>query len=124
MATKICDTEYPGLQLEAQLCFKLYSAYSRFFGRFDRLLRAHNLNFTEYIILLTVWDEGPVEATLESLELRPTLNSARPGFLCDSGLPEADWKMLGAQLDKMSDALAQIGLEGFDFAASAVRRDT
>ncbi len=165
MATSICKTNYPGLRLEAQLCFKLHSATSRFFGRFDRLLRAHGLTFTEYIILLMVWEEGPVdetavaerlrldpytieegmvnlerqrrisrsensdelgnrvvEATRDSYALQPELNAAREGFLCDSGLPEGDWRALGVQLDKMSEALAQMDLDRLDRGTAAVEK--
>ncbi len=162
MSSKTCSTKYPGLQIDEQLCLKLHRASNRFYGRYDRLLRSHGLTFSEYIVLVVVWERGPVSegelarqlqfdpytledtmlslerrrliqrhadpgresyamvvATPASFELQPALEAARAQFLCDSGLPDADWRALGALLDKMSAALAGMELDHLDVAAAA-----
>lgn len=45
---------------ERQLCFLLHRCSSRFTGRWDRFLRRHNLTYTEYIVLLAVWESAPL----------------------------------------------------------------
>ena len=60
MSSKTCSTKYPGLQIDEQLCLKLHRASNRFYGRYDRLLRSHGLTFSEYIVLVVVWERGPV----------------------------------------------------------------
>ena len=67
------------LLVERQLCFLLHRNTSRFVGRWDRFLRRYNLTYTEYLVLLALWERSPTsDAALGTrLQLDPyTLEDA------------------------------------------------
>jgi DNA-binding MarR family transcriptional regulator len=44
-------------KLEQQLCFEVYKASSNFTKMYARVLEPFNLTFTQYLVLLVLWDE-------------------------------------------------------------------
>jgi len=53
------------LKLENQLCFPLYACARRAIGRYTPYLKPLNLTYTQYIVLLVLWEEK--EATVREL---------------------------------------------------------
>ena len=53
------------LKLENQLCFPLYACARRVIGRYTPYLKPLNLTYTQYIVLLVLWEEK--EATVREL---------------------------------------------------------
>jgi len=49
---------YPQLMLEAQLCFPLYSAARRVVNYYTPYLKPLGLTYTQYIVLLCLWEYG------------------------------------------------------------------
>ncbi|MBQ1721133.1 MAG: hypothetical protein II020_04340, partial [Lachnospiraceae bacterium] len=50
-------TRYDCLKLENQLCFPLYACARRVIGRYTPYLKPLNLTYTQYIVLLVLWEE-------------------------------------------------------------------
>jgi len=44
-------------KLEQQLCFEVYKASSNFTKMYARVLEPFNLTFTQYLVLLVLWEE-------------------------------------------------------------------
>ncbi len=89
----------PELAVDRQLCFLLHRNTARFIGRWDRFLRSYKLTFTEYIVLLAVWERWPVSENalavrlqLDPFTLEDALASLERGRLLmrseDIGIPE------------------------------------
>ena len=53
------------LKLENQLCFPLYACARRVIGRYTPYLKPLNLTYTQFIVLLVLWEEK--EATVREL---------------------------------------------------------
>jgi DNA-binding MarR family transcriptional regulator len=58
------------LAVDRQLCFLLHRNTARFIGRWDRFLRSYNLTFTEYLVLLAVWERWPVSENALAVRLQ------------------------------------------------------
>jgi DNA-binding MarR family transcriptional regulator len=50
----------PSLALDEQLCFALYSASRAVTGRYRALLEEFGLTYPQYLVLLVLWESGPV----------------------------------------------------------------
>ncbi len=48
--------EYPQLKLDSQLCFPLYACARKVIGAYTPLLKPLGLTYTQYIVLLALWD--------------------------------------------------------------------
>ena len=51
-------TDYPQLLLEGQLCFPLYAAARRVVNAYNPLLKPLGLTYTQYLVLLALWESG------------------------------------------------------------------
>jgi len=51
-------TEYPQLQLDSQLCFPLYACARKVISAYTPLLKPFGLTYTQYIVLLALWENG------------------------------------------------------------------
>lgn len=49
-------TEYPQLELDAQLCLPLYAAARGVTRRYNELLTEHGLTYPQYVTMLALWD--------------------------------------------------------------------
>ena len=50
--------DYPQLKLEGQLCFPLYAAARKIVNVYNPLLKQIGLTYTQYIVLLALWEYG------------------------------------------------------------------
>ena len=53
--------DYPQLLLEGQLCFPLYAAARKVVSIYTPLLKPLSLTYTQYIVLLALWENGKVK---------------------------------------------------------------
>lgn len=61
------------LGLDSQLCFALYSASHALTARYRPLLRDMDLTYPQYLVMLALWESGPV--TVSQLGARLHLDS-------------------------------------------------
>ena len=64
MGKKDCEqgrTDYPQLLLEGQLCFPLYAAARKVVCAYTPLLKPLGLTYTQYIVMLSLWEHGKVK---------------------------------------------------------------
>lgn len=54
-------TEYPQLQLDNQLCFPLYACARKVIGAYTPLLKPLGLTYTQYIVMLELWEKEKVK---------------------------------------------------------------
>ena len=52
--------DYSALQLDKQLCFRLYAASREVIKRYKPLLDEHNLTYTQYITMMVMWEEKKI----------------------------------------------------------------
>jgi len=57
--------EYDQLKLDNQLCFPLYAAARKVVALYTPLLKPLGLTYTQYIILMVLWEKG--ETTIKEL---------------------------------------------------------
>ena len=55
------ENEYPQLQLDGQLCFPLYACARKVTGAYSPLLKPLGLTYTQYIVMLEMWDKEKVK---------------------------------------------------------------
>jgi DNA-binding MarR family transcriptional regulator len=67
------DSAQPGLGLDEQLCFALYSASRAVTARYRPLLDDLGLTYPQYLVMLVLWESGPV--TVSQLGKRLALDS-------------------------------------------------
>ena len=48
--------DYSDLQLDKQLCFRLYAASREVIKRYKPFLDEHNLTYTQYITMMVMWE--------------------------------------------------------------------
>ncbi len=48
------------LRIENQLCFPLYACAHRVTGQYAEILKPLNLTYTQYIVMLVLWERGQV----------------------------------------------------------------
>lgn len=81
------------MKLSNQLCFPLYAAARNVTGLYTPWLKPLGLTYTQYIVLLVLWEKDGVSVTeigdklmLDNGTLSPCLRSwNRPGISPDSG---------------------------------------
>lgn len=67
-----------GLQLDNQLCFKLYAASRAVIRAYKPMLDALGLTYPQYLVMLVLWEwqeQAPEQPTLKALGLRLQLDS-------------------------------------------------
>ena len=50
------------LKLENQLCFPLYAASKEVIRRYNPLLKKLDLTYTQYLVMMVLWEEGTIGA--------------------------------------------------------------
>ena len=87
---KIDDENYSCLKLENQLCFPLYAASREILRNYTPLLKELDLTYTQYIVLMVLWEEKEVtvgdlgkKLFLDTGTLSPLLKSMeKKSLLC------------------------------------------
>lgn len=131
MGNKRCDA----LLLENQLCFPLYACAREVIKHYRPHLDALGLTYTQYIVLLVIWEQGTVSVRdlgrklhLDSGTLTPVLKTLEKAGLITRRRCEADERVLmvtvtdaGLSLrDRVVDIPAAIhGSMGLDAAEAA-----
>ena len=76
------EQNYEALKLENQLCFPLYAASREILRKYTPLLRELNLTYTQYIVMLVMWEHTSLSVGeisrllyLDSGTLSPLLKS-------------------------------------------------
>ena len=100
------------LAVEQQICFLLHLAHSKVIGTWDRFLRRYDLSFSEYVVLLAVWEQWPVSENALAFRLGfdpytledALANLERRRLVCRSADP-----------DMPGDRLVQALPKGVDF---------
>lgn len=54
------NDQYAALHLKKQLCFPLYAVSNIITRRYKPLLEGLDLTYTQYIVMMVLWEEGPV----------------------------------------------------------------
>ncbi|MEO5710578.1 MAG: MarR family transcriptional regulator [Nocardioidaceae bacterium] len=67
-----------GLRLDDQLCFALYAATRAITRRYRPLLDAIGLTYTQYLVMLTLWQDGPATVGLIAARLELDSHAVTP----------------------------------------------
>ena len=70
MSAPAAETAYPQLCLNRQLCFPLYAAARKIVNLYTPLLKPLGLTYTQYIVLLVLWEEDGVSVGQLSARLK------------------------------------------------------
>ena len=116
--------EYEALKLQNQLCFPLYAASREIVKRYHPYLSRYDLTYTQYIVLLVLWEERKCTVKelgerlyLDSGTLTPVLkNLQQKGYLdknrskLDERVVEVEITQTGMALrEQLKDIPAQLG---------------
>src|SRR3546814_14044377 len=81
MKSKPAKSQTPGLLLDEQLCFALYSTGLAMTKVYRKLLRELELTYPQYLVMLVLWERDELTVTeigerlfLDSAPLTPLLN--------------------------------------------------
>lgn len=104
---KTTSDKYAALRLDHQLCFPLYACAKEIVRRYKKPLDAIDLTYTQYIVMMVVWEEKEVSVRelgkrlfLDSGTLTPVLKTLeRKGFITRTR-SEADERVLLITLTK------------------------
>lgn len=102
------------LELEAQLCFALYSTQLAMSKLYRRLLRELNLTYSQYLVMMVLWegDRRTVSGigerlALDSATLTPLLKRLESARLLTRRRSRQDERQVEIALTKEGDALRQ-----------------
>lgn len=78
----------PGLSLDDQLCFALYAASRAVTARYRPLLHSLGITYPQYLVLLVLWERGPVSVGELGRRLQLDSGTVSPllSRLADAGL--------------------------------------
>lgn len=103
---------YDALRLENQLCFPLYACSREIIKRYRPLLDALGLTYTQYVVMLVVWEEGTVSVRdlgkrlyLDSGTLTPVLKTMEKNGLITRRRSPADERVLLVSITREGAAL-------------------
>lgn len=133
------EGEAAGLRLEQQLCFAAYAASRALIGRYRAGLDELGLTYSQYLVMMVLWEHGPVtmgflcqELHLDSGTLSPLLRRLEAGGRVtrrrrptDERTVEIAPTLEGMQLEERAQRVAaQVGRDtGMDPAQMAGLRD-
>lgn len=108
------DEQYRALKLENQLCFPLYAAAKEVVRRYRPLLDALSLTYTQYLVMLVLWEHGQMSVKelgeklfLDSGTLTPVLKSLEQKGHLVRRRSEADERVLLLTLTAGGEALKE-----------------
>ena len=111
------ETVYEQLRLENQLCFPLYACAKEVVRQYRKPLEALNLTYTQYIVLMVLWEFGGMtegelgeKVRLDSGTLAPLLKRLEKQGLIERIRPENNERKLFLHLTPDGEALKQKAL--------------
>ena len=72
------NEKYASLKLENQLCFPLYAVSNIITRRYKPLLDKLDLTYTQYIVMMVLWEEAPVNEKFICSALYLKTNTVTP----------------------------------------------
>ena len=117
-------TAEEALRLDNQLCFPLYAASREVIKQYHPLLASLNLTYTQYLVMLVLWEKAPLSEKemglrlhLDSGTLTPVLKSLEGKNFIVRSRSKEDERVVNVDLtdegralkDKAVDIPAQIG---------------
>ena len=113
---------YPQLKLENQLCFPLYASAKEIVRRYKPFLDPLGLTYTQYIVLMVLWDKGSCNVTelgeelfLDSGTLTPVLKKLESKGFIERKRSSSDERQLTVTLttegENLQNDAAQIPFE-------------
>lgn len=72
------EKKYEALQLKNQLCFPLYAVSNIITRKYKPLLDQLDLTYTQYIVMMVLWEEAPVNEKVLCEELCLKSNTVTP----------------------------------------------
>ncbi|MDQ1129275.1 MarR family winged helix-turn-helix transcriptional regulator [Microbacterium sp. SORGH_AS_0888] len=98
--------------LEQMLCFSLYSASRATTQAYRRLLADWDLTYPQYLVLVALWDRGPLtvgelgdDLALDSGTLSPLLRRMEAAGLVSRAREQADARVVRVSLTERGEAL-------------------
>ena len=84
------NDKYDALLLRNQLCFPIYAASNLLIRKYKPLLDALDLTYTQYIVMMVLWEQGQANEKLlcETLCLKSNTLTPLLKKLCDKGYIE------------------------------------
>ncbi len=81
------NDKYDALLLRNQLCFPIYAASNLIIRKYKPLLDALDLTYTQYIVMIVLWEQGQANEKLlcETLCLKSNTLTPLLKKLCDKG---------------------------------------
>ena len=111
------DQRFDALRLENQLCFPLYACSREVIKRYRPYLDALGLTYTQYIVLIVIWEEGTVSVRdlgkrlfLDSGTLTPVLKTLEKMGLITRARSQEDERVLLVTITKAGQALREEAL--------------
>ena len=109
---------HEALLLENQICFPLYAASREVIRRYRPYLDALGLTYTQYIVLLVIWEHGTISVRdlgrilcLDSGTLTPVLKTLEKAGLINRRRSAKDERVLMITLTQAGSALQEKALE-------------
>ena len=111
------DPKYEALRLQNQLCFPIYLCAKELVRRYDALLSELSLTYTQYLVMMYLWEQGRTNVRelsrclmLDPSTLTPLLKKLeQKGFLTRTR-DEADQRNLILALTPAGEALKDTAL--------------
>lgn len=122
------EEKYEALRLSNQLCFPLYAASKEVVKRYTPLLSALDLTYTQYIVMMVLWEKGEVSAKalgdclyLDSGTLTPVLKCLETKGLVERRRSAEDERVLLCKITEKGVALREKAIDVPHQMATCVR---
>ena len=127
MADKL-TADFDPLKLEHQMCFPLYAAARKVTGLYTPILSELNLTYTQYIVMLVLWEKDEVSVKeigerlfLDSGTLTPLLKNLEKKGLLTRNRSKEDERVTIAKLTEEGKALREKALKVPEQVVSCVK---
>ncbi len=111
------DDRYEALRLQNQLCFPLYAVSNLITRKYQPLLEKLDLTYTQYIVMMVLWEKGRVNEkvlcealSLKSNTLAPLLRKLRDKGYIEKAKDPADERNLVITLTPAGEKLRDAAL--------------
>ena len=112
------EKKYDAIKIENQLCFPLYACAREVVKRYTPFLDEINLTYTQYIVMMVLWDKKSVTVKelgqilyLDSGTLTPLLKKLEAKGYLSRKRSETDERNLIVTISKQGDSLREKAVE-------------
>ena len=110
--------KYDSLLLKNQLCFPTYAAANKITRRYQPLLKKLNLTYTQYIVMMVMWEKKKVNEKelcealyLKTNTLTPLIKKLKDKGLVEISKDKVDHRNLVISLTNKGDSLKEKAVE-------------